>query len=39
MTDVVGGYLAGGLDKMADPVDRVLAEQIAGLKTYIDKNK
>lgn len=29
----VGGYLKGGLDKIAAPVDGVLGQQVAGLKT------
>lgn len=39
MTYVVGGYMAGGLDKIADAVDKVLAEQIGNLKTHAEKNK
>lgn len=32
MTYTVGGYVAGGLDKMAAPVDGVLSEQLDRLK-------
>ena len=37
MTYAVGGYMAGGLDQLADPVDKVLAQQIALLKAYVEK--
>ena len=37
MTYVVGGYMAGGLDQLADPVDKVLAQQIALLKAHVEK--
>jgi len=37
MTYAVGGYVAGGLDKLADPVDQVLAQQIALLKAHVEK--
>lgn len=39
MTYVVGGYMPGGLDNIADPVDRVLAEQIALLKAHVEKSR
>ena len=32
MTYSVGGYMSGGFDKMAVPVDSVLGQQVAGLK-------
>ena len=37
MTYAVGGYTPGGLDKLADAVDQVLAEQVRNLKAYIEK--
>jgi uncharacterized protein YndB with AHSA1/START domain len=37
MTYAVGGYAPGGLDTLADPVDKVLAEQIALLKAHVEK--
>jgi uncharacterized protein YndB with AHSA1/START domain len=37
MTYAVGGYMPGGLDKLADPVDKVLAEQVALLKAHVEK--
>jgi len=37
MTYAVGGYVAGGLDKLAEPVDKVLAQQVALLKAYAEK--
>jgi uncharacterized protein YndB with AHSA1/START domain len=33
MTYTVGGYVPGGLDKIAAPVDSVLGQQLDGLKT------
>ena len=36
-THVAGGYYAGGLDKLADIVDTVLAHQVALLKAYAEK--
>jgi len=33
---IVGGYLRGGPDKWAQPVDQVLAEQVGRLKLYIE---
>jgi uncharacterized protein YndB with AHSA1/START domain len=35
----LGGYMKGGLQPMAAPVDGVLAEQIARLKAYIETGK
>lgn len=32
----VGGYMAGGLDTIADPVDGVLIEQMKRLKTFVE---
>jgi uncharacterized protein YndB with AHSA1/START domain len=37
MTYSVGGYVPGGLDKLADVVDGVLSEQVANLKAYLEK--
>lgn len=34
---VVGGYIRGGADKMALPVDQVLGEQLDRLKVYLEK--
>ena len=39
MTYVVGGYMAGGLDTMAAPVDKVLAEQVGLLKAYAEESR
>lgn len=36
-TYVVGGYVRGGAALFAAPVDQVLGEQLAGLKTYAEK--
>jgi len=36
MTYAVGGYLSGGVDTWADPVDKVLSEQMTRLKSYIE---
>ena len=36
LTYVVGGYSAAGLDSMAGPVDDVLAEQFARLKSLLE---
>jgi uncharacterized protein YndB with AHSA1/START domain len=36
-TYVVGGYVRGGADKLAPIVDRVLGEQLKGLKAHFDK--
>ena len=35
-TYAVGGYMAGGLDQLAGPVDGVLGEALARLKSYIE---
>lgn len=35
-TYAVGGYMAGGLDQMAGPVDRVLGEALLRLKAYAE---
>src|SRR5258706_12881733 len=35
----VGGYFQGGLDKVALPVNSVIGEQVARLKTFIDTGK
>ena len=35
-TYAVGGYMKGGLEQMAGPVDYVLGEALARLKSYID---
>lgn len=32
----VGGYFKGGLDKVAAPVDRVLGQQVQGLKAAVE---
>ena len=39
MTYVVGGYAAGGLDKLASPVDQVLSQQVQLLKAYVETSK
>lgn len=36
LTYAVGGYMAGGLDAMAEPVDGVLLEQIERLRRYVE---
>jgi hypothetical protein len=36
VTYTVGGYLSGGLDTWAAPVDKVLTEQFARLKSYVE---
>lgn len=36
-TYVVGGYIRGGTDKMAAPVDQVLGEQLDRLKAHLEK--
>lgn len=36
MTYVAGGYIRAGADKLAPVVDRVLAQQLAGLKAALD---
>lgn len=35
----VGGYVKGGVDKLAAPVDRVLGEQAGRLKLYVETGK
>jgi uncharacterized protein YndB with AHSA1/START domain len=35
----VGGYMKGGLDKIAPGVDRVLSEQLDRLKAYVETGK
>jgi uncharacterized protein YndB with AHSA1/START domain len=37
MTYAVGGHAPGGLEKLAGPVDQVLAEQVRSLKTYVER--
>ena len=37
LTYAVAGYLPGGINKWAAPVDTVLSEQMARLKSYIEK--
>lgn len=32
----VGGYMSGGLNTWADPVDKVLTEQVSRLKSYVE---
>jgi hypothetical protein len=32
----VGGYMSGGLNTWADPVNKVLTEQVARLKSYVE---
>ena len=39
MTHNVGGYLPGGLATMAAPIDKVLGEQVARLKTFAETGK
>lgn len=39
LTYGVGGYMQGGVDKMAGPVDGVLAEQIGRFKLLVDTGK
>jgi len=36
VTFAVGGYMAGGLDKLAAPVNGVLTEQFTRLKNYVE---
>jgi hypothetical protein len=38
-TYFVGGYVPGGLDKLAAPVDGVMSEQLARLKAYVETGK
>jgi uncharacterized protein YndB with AHSA1/START domain len=37
MTYAVAGYAPGGLDKLADPVDMVIGQQVTLLKAYAEK--
>jgi uncharacterized protein YndB with AHSA1/START domain len=39
LTYDVGGYARGGLKAWAKPVDKVLGEQVARLKRYVEKNR
>ena len=39
MTYAVGGYVPGGLDKLADVVDQVLSQQVGFLKAYAEKTR
>jgi hypothetical protein len=39
MTYTVGGYAPGGLDKLADIVDMVLAQQVKLLKAYAEQRR
>jgi uncharacterized protein YndB with AHSA1/START domain len=39
MTYAVSGYMPGGLDTLAAPVDGVLREQVALLKAYVEKTR
>jgi hypothetical protein len=39
MTYAAGGYASGGLDKLAEIVDMVLAQQVKLLKAYSEKSK
>ena len=39
MTYAVGGYMQGGLDKVAAPVNAVLTEQLQRFKSYVDTGK
>src|SRR5688572_24305210 len=34
-----GGYVPGGLDKLADVVDQVLSQQVQLLKAYVEKSR
>jgi len=36
VTFAVGGYMAGGMDKLAEPVNTVLTEQFTRLKNYVE---
>ncbi len=36
LTYAVGGYLAGGLDPLAAPVDGVLLDQMTGLRAFVE---
>ena len=35
----VGGYVKGGIDKLAAPVDGVLGQQVGRLKRYVETGK
>jgi hypothetical protein len=39
LTYAVGGYAPGGLDKLADAVDAVLAQQVKLLKAYAERSR
>jgi len=39
LTYDVGGYMNGGLDTLAAPVDGVLGQQVARLKTQVETGK
>jgi hypothetical protein len=39
MTYAAGGYAPGGLDKLADIVDSVLAQQVKLLKAYAERDR
>jgi uncharacterized protein YndB with AHSA1/START domain len=39
MTYAVGGYVPGGLDTLAEPVDGVLTRQVQLLKAYAEKTR
>jgi uncharacterized protein YndB with AHSA1/START domain len=36
VTYTVGGYMSGGLNTWADPVNKVLTEQVTRLKSYVE---
>ena len=38
-TYAIGGYVAGGLDKWAPPVDKMLTDQMSRLKNYVETGK
>lgn len=38
-THAAGGYVAGGLDKLADILDKVLADQVRRLEEYVEKGR
>ena len=37
LTYSVGGYFPGGLEKIADPVDQVMSDQLRRLKAYLER--
>ena len=39
LTYSVGGYFPGGIEKIADPVDQVVGEQLKRLKAFIERSK